>query len=142
MRKKGCQFEYREERDNELLSVFQKVYSQSRTYRRLDEILKDVINHRTKRFWISAERASIVISTMKKGKSISYMKPHKQDMFHEIHRRLMILEKTHTGTPTLQLLEMVLDQEAPSFYISVGAASVILHYIKKRKRCLKLKSLQ
>lgn len=140
MRKKGCKFEYREERDNELLSVFRKVYSESKTCRRLDELLTDVINHRTKRFWISAERASIVISSMKKGRSISHMKPHKQEMFHEIYRRLLLLEKEHPETPTLQLLEMVVDEEAPSFYISVGAASVILHYIKKRKRCLGLKS--
>lgn len=131
--------EFKEQRDEDLLSVFREVYSKSPIERRLDEILTEVVNHKTKRFWLSSERASIVISQIKKGCDISYMKKHKQLMFQEIYKRLLELEKIYPDKCILHLLEMIVIQEAPSFYLSPASASVILHYMKKRQKCLKRK---
>lgn len=95
------------------------------------------------RFWVSEERAAIVISSMMKGDRLLNMRPTKREMFKEIYRRAMLMRKEQPELSVYDIACMVVRQQAPRFYIMPGyAKSIIFHAKKKwyeeRKRKLRL----
>lgn len=84
------------------------------------------------RFWVSASRAAVVVASINRGDMLHYMRPNKREMFFEIHRRVMELRKIYSGWSTPKLIEEVLAQPAPKFYLAPGSARVLI--LKARKQ--------
>lgn len=131
--------EIKQQRDDDLLDAFYSVYSNSKEYRPLPEILQETVNQKSKRFYVSSIWAYNVVCNIKNGQDISSMSPNKQRMFKEIYRltneALSENKKNGIKLPLLHVVETVVEEEAPCFYLTPQSAGVILSIIRKRRRC-------
>lgn len=135
MKHQGSCCEFAKERDENLLSVYRDLLSEASYPISHPSILQKLVDHPSKRFWVSSERATIVISDMMKGKDISGMNQTRIDMFTEILSRVINYQQTHADQRSLFLIvEDIVNQEAPRFYLTTGSAKIIIHKIKKQKR--------
>jgi len=138
--KKGRFFEYRDERNADLLCVFRKCIMNSPTDESMDEVYQRIVNSKSKRFWVSEEQASKVVSYMMRGNKIDYMSDNKRKMFEEIYARVIKMREEHPDIRLFHLVEIIVAQEAPCFYMTSGSAKVIISQIKSKwcKRRLQL----
>lgn len=100
----------------------------------LPDLLKRVVNSPSVRFWVSPERAAIVIARIKRGDMLTEMRPLRREMFFEIYRLAMELHKQQPDLPVSHLAEIVVYMPAPKFYMTPGSAKVIIHKIRKQKK--------
>lgn len=84
------------------------------------------------RFWVSASRAAVVVASIMRGDKLLYMRPNKREMFFEIHRRVIELRHTCSDWSMPKLIEAVIAQPAPKFYLAPGSARVLI--LKARKQ--------
>ena len=84
------------------------------------------------RFWVSASRAAVVLADITRGDNLCSMRPNKREMYFEIHRRVKELKQRHINWSIPQLIEAVIAQPAPKFYLAPGSARVII--LKARKK--------
>ncbi len=135
MGKQGSEFEFKQERDNDLMNVYRLAMKNAKYPVNLTEILTRVVNSPSKRFWVSSERASNVISEMYAGKDLAGMKQNKRLMFREIFRRVKQLQQLsqYKNYRLSELVSIVIEQPAPRFYITADSAKIIIHHIKKRE---------
>ncbi|MEG1729359.1 MAG: hypothetical protein RR280_07450 [Bacteroidaceae bacterium] len=131
-------FEYYEERDKDLMDVYRYVFLTSPNGTTLNDMLSIIVEHKSKRFWVSEKRAYLIMLRLRNGDDLSSMNENKRKMYFEIYRRINQLELERHEHNLLNLVYGVLAQEAPCFYLTAGSAKVIIHYIKKR-RCGSLK---
>ena len=133
MKKKGTISQLRHERDEDIMRVYlQEIEGRPRIL--LPEVLKAVVTSPSKRFWVSSERAAIVIYNMMRGDTLEGMLPLKRKMFREIYRRVMKLKKNYPQLSISILTEQAVSQPAPEFYITWRSAKVIISRIRKRRR--------
>lgn len=100
----------------------------------LPDLLRRVVNSPSVRFWVSPERAAIVIARIMRGDRLPEMRPLRREMFFEIYRLAMDLQQQHPEMPVSHLAEIVVHMPAPKFYMTPGSAKVIIHKIKKQKK--------
>lgn len=131
MKHHGSKFEYEEERNHDLMRVYHELICAS-DFINLPQIYKEVVNMPSARFWVSEERAAIVISSMMKGDKLLDMRPTKREMFKEIYRRAMLLKKEQPALSVYDIAFKVVRQPAPKFYITPGYAKSIIFYAKKK----------
>ncbi|MCS2475542.1 hypothetical protein NXX39_20920 [Bacteroides ovatus] len=130
--KKGRFFEYRDERNSDLLRVFRECVMSSPEEESMEVVYQRIVESKSKRFWVSEEQASKVISYMMKGNNIDYMGNNKKRMFEEIYSRVMKLRIENPDMRIFRLVEIVVAQEAPCFYMTPGSAKVIISQIKSK----------
>lgn len=130
MKNKGSTFEYAKERDNDIMRAYLQLIRECDTIE-LQNIFRQVVNMPSKRFWVSAERAAIVVSRMMKGDKLLDMRPTKREMFEEIYRRVMKLKESSSAS-IYELTIEVVQEPAPKFYLTTGSAKVIIYKAKKR----------
>ena len=138
--KKGRFFEYRDERNADLLCVFRECVMNSPADESMEEVYQRMVNSKSTRFWVSEEQASKVVSYMMKGNKIDYMSDNKRKMFEEIYIRVMKMREENPNIRLFRLVEIIVSQEAPCFYMTSGSAKVIISQIKSKwcKRRLQL----
>lgn len=130
--KKGRFFEYRDERNSDLLRVFRECVMSSPEEESMEVVYQRIVESKSKRFWVSEEQASKVVSYMMKGNNIDYMGNNKKRMFEEIYSRVMKLRIENPDMRIFRLVEIVVAQEAPCFYMTPGSAKVIISQIKSK----------
>lgn len=133
MKKKGTISQLKHERDEDLMRVYLQELS-GRPHILLPDVLRAVVSSPSKRFWVTSERASIVIYNMMKGDKLENMRPLKRKMFREIYRRVMKLKKNYPQLSISILTEQAVSQPAPEFYITWKSAKTILSRIRKNRR--------
>lgn len=131
MKHKGDHFEYMDERDKNLMEVYHRELSAAH-YISLLELMKRVVNAPARRFWVSEERAAIIISFLRRGGSIAYMSAQKQEMYREIYRRAVLLMDQQHDITMSAVAFSVCTQPAPKFYLTPESAKIIIHRIKKK----------
>lgn len=143
MKKKdiGAYFEYEEARNADLMKVFRRVRAAYPDVS-LHEIYRRVVEEPSERFWVSEERASIVISAMTKGDRLEKMHDTKREMYFEIYSRVLEMRKSRPEDSIYDLTFDAVNSPAPKFYLTPGSAKVIIHKIKhewyeERKRKLR-----
>ncbi len=141
MKPHGSKVEYEKERNDDLMRAYHRLI-QDTDYICLAEVYRNVVNMPAERFWVSEERAAIVISAIMKGDQLKGMRQTKREMFQEIHRRAMILKRQKPQMSVYDLAFNVVRQPAPKFYMTPGyARSIIFQHKKKwyeeRKRKLR-----
>lgn len=143
MKNRGSVFEYARERDDDIMRAYiEQIDSCDQIH--LPKVFSRVVNMPSKRFWVSPERASIVISNMMRGDNLASMRPTKREMFFEIYKRVLELKALYPKKTIYQLTCIVVQQEAPKFYLTAGSAKVIICKIKKKwyaKRMQRLRRL-
>lgn len=136
MKYKGSTFEYRDERNADLLDAYKREMA-SNSNISLTEIAERIANSPSRRFWVSEERATIVISAMLKGDKLSSMNPTKREMFLEIYRRYCVYRKQHPTLTKREITFHICNEEAPKWYLTPKSVIVLLHKVRKeaRKKC-------
>lgn len=131
MRGKGSSAYYAEERIDDLMTTFTRLLSTYDGYIDPEDLFRRVVEMPSRRFWVSAERAAIVLSKMEKGDDLSSMGTTRREMFHEIYRRAKILQEKDPTLSIRQLAIQVVYQEAPKFYLTPDSARVIIYKARK-----------
>lgn len=130
MKPHGSNSEFKQQRNDDLMRAYHELIK-SAQYILMPEIYRKVVDMPTRRFWISESRAAIVISAMMKGDTLENMGPLKREMYNEIYSRVIKLREKKPDLPIIQLVEMVVEQPAPKFYLTPGSAKVLICKIRK-----------
>ncbi len=96
----------------------------------MPKIFEQVANSPCSRFWVSEERAAIVISTLLADKVIPNMRKNKREMFYEIFRRFLIAREQYPEKSIYALAIMVVNQPAPKFYMTPRTVGELIYRIK------------
>lgn len=131
MKPQGSYSEFKKQRNDDLMRAYHELIK-SAQYILMPEIYHKVVDMPTRRFWISEGRAAIVISAMMKGDTLENMGPLKREMYNEIYSRVIKLREKKPDLPIIQLVEMVVEQPAPKFYLTPGSAKVLICKIRKQ----------
>ena len=132
MKHKGSTFEYKDERDRDLLRAYREQLMLCETID-LTEVFKKVVLMPSARFWVSEERAAIVIARMFKGDKLESMKPNTREMYEEIFKRVKDMKEHNPDMYLIDILFRVLRQPAPKFYLTPESAKVITTRIKREQ---------
>ena len=126
----GSILDFTTERNNDLMRAYYHFLRKS-NFIIMPEIFSLISKSPAKRFWVSEERAAIVISAMLSGKPLTPMRENKRQMFDEIYRRFLILRKSRPKDSLYQLVSEVVNQPAPQFYLTPRTVGEIIYRIKK-----------
>lgn len=118
------------------MNAYRRQIAQSSGPIQLREVMYQVVNSPSSRFWVSPERAMRVISSMDHGNRLNGMIRNKRIMFREIYRRVHQLRTRphYRQLPLSEVVQIVVEQPAPSFYKTPQSAIVIMHHIRKRRK--------
>ena len=125
----GSILDFTQERNQELMRVYQEELSKA-GYIVMPKIFEQVANSPCSRFWVSEERAAIVISTLLADKVIPSMRKNKREMFYEIFRRFLIAREQYPEKSIYALAIMVVNQPAPKFYMTPRTVGELIYRIK------------
>lgn len=125
----GSILDFTKERNQELLRVYQEKLSEA-GYIIMPKIFEQVANSPCSRFWVSEERAAIVISSLLAGKSLPNMRKNKREMFDEIFRRFLAVREKYPEKSIYALAIMVVNQPAPKFYLTPRTVGELIYRIK------------
>lgn len=131
MKNFGCKSEFHKERSLDLLRAY-FLYLKSCSNISMKDVFKRVVDMPAARFWVSSSRAAVVLACIMRGDKLLYMRPNKREMFFEIHRRVMNLQRSHNNWSMPRLIETIIAQPAPKFYLAPGSARVLI--LKARKQ--------
>lgn len=131
MKYHGCILEFTDERNKELLRAFRETIAK-RQFIDITEVSEVIVNVPCSRFWVSEERAMVVIAAINKGKPIlNTMRPTKREMFQEIYNRVTKMQKQCPDASLYELVFKVVNSPAPKFYMRPRCAMEIIYKIKK-----------
>jgi len=138
MKHRGSKFEYTVERDADLLRAWREQIS-SRKIIVVDDVFKSLVDMPSKRFWVSCERASIVLTKMfsvqeeEMEELLSKMRGEKGEMYREL--ALRVKQKMHNeGLPFQIAVSNVVNEQAPRFYLTPKSAKIIFYKMCRRMK--------
>lgn len=126
MKNYGTTAEFAQERNRELMRVYRQKLGEA-GYIVKPAIFRAVADAPSRRFWVSEERAAIVVSAMESGRGPQCMTQTKREMFEEIHRRYLALRRERPGESLRELVAEVVHQGAPRFYLTPRTAGEIIY---------------
>lgn len=129
MKQKGSTFEYKEAQNKDFLRVYRQLASSYR-YTSMSDLFEALVKMPSQRFWVSEERAAIVIASMLRGDNLLSMRSTKREMFQEIYRRCIKILGEDSSVPLCRVVATVVRQPAPSFYMTAGSAKVLFYSIR------------
>jgi hypothetical protein len=127
----GSTFEYEQERNQDLMRAYYEDIAACEVIR-LTEVWQRVANMSSARFWVSEERAAIVVARMMKGDKLKEMRPMKREMFQEIYNRVMEMHKLHPKLSIFRLCIFVVNSPAPKFYMTSLSVRQTVYKIKRQ----------
>lgn len=144
MKHRGNTFYYEDLRNRDLMRAYHSLTKSDKSIR-LSDVYKKVVNMPSERFWVSEERAAIVVSAMDAGKpliEVNVSAPARVEMFEEIYRRYCEIHKAQPDRAIYDIVCEVISGPAPKFYLTPSSAKVIINKIEKgwyeqRKRKLR-----
>lgn len=131
MKNFGSVFEYEQERNNNLLRLYHQLISEVK-FICSEEIYRKMADSPSDRFWVSEERALIVVLQIMKGDTLLGMGKNKRDMFFEIYKRATIMKQKYPTLSLTKIMFKVVRQPAPKFYLTEGSIKVIISKIKSK----------
>lgn len=108
----------------------------------LRTIIRHAMSLGAPRFYVSFDKAARFVSLLHRGKSIPVKSPRRIALYTELHRRYEAFLKEHPSYEgNYSILREILQEPAPSFYISHKSFTQIRYsyYRMKRKKALERK---
>lgn len=131
MKYHGCILEFTDERNKELMRAFREAINK-RAFIDITEISEEVVNMPCSRFWVSEERAMVVVAALIKGKPVlDAMRTTKREMFQEIYSRVQKYQKQFPDASLSELVLKAVNSPSPKFYMTPRSAMEIIYKIKK-----------
>lgn len=134
MKHKGSCNEFIAARDNDLLRVYRRIIS-SVPHINIYEVAEEVANSPAKCFYVSETRALNMVRRMMKGEKLVRVLPLRKEMYEEIYRRVKEVRVKYPEKSLRDVVEVVLDQPAPRFYLTKSSCLTILYRIFRKMRC-------
>ncbi len=125
----GSILDFTRQRNEDLMRAFREQLALAR-FIVMPEIFELVAESPASRFWVSEERAAIVIAAMEAGKPLTRMRRNKREMFEEIFRRYLALRDLHPDKSLFELVSIVVHQPAPKFYLTPRTVGEFIYRIK------------
>lgn len=118
----------RRQRDKAIFDAYNKALVE-RGFQTQSEAVEYVRTHPAPRFYISVEFCAIVISRLVAGKHPGVSGRQRIRKFRELYRRYLIeTDKPENGNLSMrEICGMIVDQEAPEFYLNFRATSEIIN---------------
>lgn len=129
MKKLGSKSDFIPQRNKELLDAFKQELYQLGSISN-DRIFSRAAHRTASRFWVSEQRAAVVVSKMMKGDNLQSMNRKKREMYFEIFRRVMDLRKKNPKTTIYDAVFEVVNSPAPEFYLTDKSARVLIYQIR------------
>lgn len=129
MKKLGAILYFTRQRNEDLMRAY-RFHLHNSSHIHLPAIYRRVAQTPAARFWVSEERAAIIISAMEAGRPLPKMRPNKKEMFEEIHRRYLILKEQFPEKTLPSLVAEVVCQPAPKFYLTPKTVKEFICRIK------------
>lgn len=123
-------------RDRDLLRAYnEQLRKQLRLYGRVCQSLlaEKAVGSPASRFWVSSERACVVVYRMMRGESIGYMNPVKFRFYTALYHDFLRYREKHPQMPVKHIVEIVVTQPAPCFPVTPRVAKNIIE--RTRRRC-------
>lgn len=127
----GSYFEYEQERNADLMRAYREDLETCKVIR-LPEVWRRIANMPSARFWVSEERATVVVSKMLKGECPNNMRPLKKEMYLEICRRVKLLLDRQPDMSVFQCCVQVVNSPAPKFYMTPLSIRETIYKIKRQ----------
>ena len=121
--------DFTRQRNDDIMRVYRKQLALAR-FIIMPEIFELVAESPASRFWVSEERATIVISAILAGKPLPRMRANKREMFEEIYRRFLMERKKFPGKSVYELVSTIVIQPAPKFYLTPRTVGELIYRIK------------
>ena len=125
----GSSVAFTHQRNADLMRVFRRRLHEAALIR-MPEIFRLVADSPSSRFWVSEERAAIVISSLEAGRPFPCMTASKREMFAEIHRRYKILRPSYPALSLLEVVSIIVNQPAPKFYLTPRSVGEFIYRIR------------
>ena len=132
MKHKGSKFEYEDERDKDLMRAYHEQLESCDTIV-LSDIFRNVVAMPSARFWVSEERAAVVIGCMLRGDELEKMRTNAREMYFEIYKRVVSEREKYPDKSIAEIVFNVIRQPAPKFYLTPDSARVIVTRLKREK---------
>ena len=113
----GSTVSFTHERNADIMRVFRQKLVEA-PFIRMDDICRAIAESPSSRFWVSAERAAVVIAAMEAGREVPCLTKMKREMFLEIFRRYKKMRPLRPGEPLLDVVAHIVNQPAPKFYFT------------------------
>jgi hypothetical protein len=135
MKTLGAKSEYEDERANDIMRACREQMLESDVIY-MEDIYRAIVEKPSLRFWVTEERAAIIIAAMMRGSNVlSTMRRSKREMFLEIFRRVKKMKKEFPSMRINELVSHVIHEPAPKFYMTAASAKkIILKAKRKNKR--------
>lgn len=134
----GSTVTFTRERNADIMRVFRQKLVEA-DFIRMDDICRQVAESPSSRFWVSAERAAVVISSMEAGRAVPCLTEMKREMFDEIFRRYKEMRLLRPEESLLDLVAVIVNQPAPKFYFTPRTVREFVRRIRSgwydRKQC-------
>jgi len=125
----GSILEFTRERNEDLMRVYREKLSEVSIIV-MPVIFELVAQSPSSRFWVSEERAAIVISAMAAGRPMPRMRKNKREMFEEIFRRFVVMHEQQPDKSVYELVALIVNQPAPKFYLTARTVGEFIYRIK------------
>lgn len=103
----------------------------------MPRVMAAAVRHPCSRFWVSEERAAVVVSQCLRfgtDRALSGMRQSKRDMFLEIFRRCSALMEQDPRLSVASAAFEAVNSPSPCFYLEPGTARSLLYkYLKQIK---------
>ncbi len=133
-KKQGSIFEYETLRNRDLIRAYDKQIALHFAERKpiiLTEIFSLIADMPSTRFWVSEERAAIIVAGIMKGDTLEGMGKMKREMFMEIYKRTMDIRRANPKLSLYHAVAKACNQPAPKFYLTPNSVKVIIYKIKR-----------
>lgn len=125
----GSILDFTKQRNADLMRAFRRQLAAA-DFIVMPDIFELVAESPSARFWVSEERAAIVISAMAAGKPMPRMRSNKREMFEEIYRRFLVARNNNPGKTVYELVADIVNQPAPKFYLTPRTVGEFIYRIK------------
>ena len=129
----GSKFEYERERKSELYSAYKRLLDEMQQIG-CDLLYKRLVKMPCSRYWVSEERAAIVVSRIFKGDMLLFMQPLRRRMFFAIAERAYMLLQYDNRLTVRRAVFKAVRERAEEFYLTEGTARVMICRIKQEER--------
>lgn len=125
----GSTLDFTRQRNDDLMRAYREQLAKAR-FIVMPDIFSLVAESPSSRFWVSEERAAIVVSRMLAGKPLPQMRANKREMFEEIFFRFLLLRQSCPSLSVFELVSDIVNQPAPKFYLTPRTVGELIYRIR------------
>ena len=137
MKKPGNKSDFISDRTRELHRSFMEILQSSHRLA-LRDMFGAAASRPASRFWVSENRAAIVVGAMMRGSISNKMHYKRREMFEEIYRRVIRKMEADPDLCMTHAVNETVYEPAPEFYLTPESARSIIYRMRQRRKKMKV----